>query len=166
MECAQTDQRTRSRSTSPPLTLPLSPLSTSPTSTSPMSPHYKGLSPRRMCWMQLEVLQGRRRGLRLAPDCPGSWHTAPSLSAHALPLPTGRTQGARRAPGIGRLSWALLRKGGESYYALRHPLGKHPSLSCIKCTSPREGPSLKHKSIIKYFYGRVYFHIFTVNDWL
>ena len=80
VECAQTDQRTRSRSTSPPLTLPLSPLSTSPTPTSAKSPHYKGLSPRRMCWMQLEVLQGRRRGLRLAPRLP--WQLAHS----SLPL--------------------------------------------------------------------------------
>ena len=80
VECAQSDQRTRSRSTSPPLTLPLSPLSTSPTPTSPMSPHYKGLSPRRMCWKQLEVLQGRRRGLRLAPRLP--WQLAHS----SLPL--------------------------------------------------------------------------------
>ena len=55
-------------------------LSTSPTPTSPMIPHYKGLSPRRMCWMQLEVLQGRRRGLRLAPRLP--WQLAHS----SLPL--------------------------------------------------------------------------------
>ena len=51
-------------------------------------------------------------------------HTAPSVSAHALPLPTGRTGRAPRARygEGGGLSWAPPRKGGKSYYSLRLPL--------------------------------------------
>ena len=62
-------------------------------------------------------------------------HTAPFLSAHALPLPPGRTGCAPRARYRegGGLSWALQRKGGKSYYALRPllPLLKQPSSPCF-----------------------------------
>ena len=62
-------------------------------------------------------------------------HTAPFLSAHALPLPPGRTGCAPRARYWegGGLSWALQRKGGKSYYALRPllPLLKQPSSPCF-----------------------------------
>ena len=135
VECAETDQKTRPLHFSSPWPCNCS-LSTSPPPFHPSSPKGSFTTPK---VLEANAPRGKEGSLvEAASQREGRGvhhHTAPFLSAHALPLPPGRTGCAPRARYRegGGLSWALLRKGGKSYYALRPllPLLKQPSSPCF-----------------------------------